>query len=40
MDRAVEKDGVGRELYQLSSRVYNGVELDLEETYRLSLIHI
>ncbi|MBK9343591.1 MAG: DUF885 domain-containing protein [Dehalococcoidia bacterium] len=34
MDRAVEKDGVGRELYQLSSRVYNGVELDLEETYR------
>ncbi|MGB4862315.1 MAG: DUF885 domain-containing protein [Tepidiformaceae bacterium] len=33
MDRAVERDGVGRELYQLSSRVYNGVELDLEETY-------
>lgn len=34
MDRAVERDGVGRDLYQLSSRVYNGVELDLEETYR------
>ena len=34
MDRAVEKDVVGRELYQLSSRVYNGVELDLEETYQ------
>ncbi len=34
MDRAVEQDGVGRELYQLSSRVYNGIELDLEETYR------
>ena len=34
MERAVERDGVGRELYQLSSRVYNGVELDLEETYR------
>ena len=33
MDRAVERDGVGRELYQLSSRVYNGIELDLEETY-------
>jgi len=33
MDHAVERDGVGRELYQLSSRVYNGVELDLEETY-------
>jgi uncharacterized protein (DUF885 family) len=34
MDRAVERDGVGRELYQLSSRVYNGIELDLEETYQ------
>lgn len=33
MDHAVERDGVGRELYQLSSRVYNGVELDLEATY-------
>jgi uncharacterized protein (DUF885 family) len=33
MDRAVERDGVGRDLYQLSSRVYNGIELDLEETY-------
>ncbi len=33
MDRAVERDGVGRELYQLSSRTYNGIELDLEETY-------
>jgi uncharacterized protein (DUF885 family) len=34
IDSAVERDGVGRELYQLSSRVYNGIELDLEETYR------
>ena len=34
MDSAVERDGVGRDLYQLSSRVYNGVELDLEETYQ------
>ena len=34
MDRAVERDGVGRDLYQLSSRVYNGIELDLEETYQ------
>lgn len=33
MDLAVEKDGVGRDLYQLSSRGYNGIELDLEETY-------
>lgn len=33
MERAVEKDGVGREMYQLSSRIYNGIELDLEETY-------
>lgn len=33
MDRAIEKDGVGRDLYQLSSRVYNGIELDLEQTY-------
>ena len=33
MDRAVERDAVGRELYQLSSRVHNGVQLDLEETY-------
>ena len=33
MDGAVERDGVGRDLYQLSSRVYNGIELDLEETY-------
>lgn len=34
MDGAVERDAVGRDLYQLSSRVYNGIELDLEETYR------
>lgn len=34
MDRAVERDGVGRDLYQLSSRVYNGVEVHLEETYQ------
>jgi uncharacterized protein (DUF885 family) len=34
MDSAVERDGVGRDLYQLSSRAYNGIELDLEETYQ------
>lgn len=35
MDRAVERDGVGRELsVDCSSRVYNGIELDLEETYQ------
>lgn len=33
-DAAVERDGVGRERYQLSSRVYNGTELDLDETYQ------
>jgi len=33
MDHAVERDAVGRDLYQLSSRVYNGIELDLQETY-------
>ncbi len=33
-DAAVEKDGVGRERYQLGSRVYNGTELDLDETYQ------
>ena len=33
MERAVERDAVGRDLYQLSSRASNGIELDLEETY-------
>jgi len=34
MDGAVDRDGVGRDLYQLSSRVFNGTSLDLEDTYR------
>jgi len=33
MDSAVERDGVGRDLYQLMARAFTGVELDLEETY-------
>lgn len=33
MDTAIERDAVGSELYQLSSRSFNGIELDLEETY-------
>ena len=33
MDSAVERDAVGREVYQLMARVFTGVELDLEETY-------
>lgn len=32
-DAAPEKDGVGRERYQLNARMYNGATLDLEETY-------
>jgi uncharacterized protein (DUF885 family) len=32
-DAAAEADGVGRERYQLASRSYNGIVLDLEETY-------
>jgi uncharacterized protein (DUF885 family) len=33
-DAAVERDGVGRERYALESRRFNGIELDLDETYR------
>ena len=32
--RAAERDVVGEERYSLAARVYNGVELDLRETYR------
>ena len=32
-DGATETDGVGRERYQLASRSYNGITLDLDETY-------
>ena len=32
--KADERDGSGRERYALNSRVFNGTELDLEETYR------
>ena len=28
------RDGVGPDRYQLNSRFYNGITLDLEETYR------
>ena len=31
---AAERDAVGEERYSLAARVYNGIELDLEETYR------
>lgn len=31
---ATTRDGVGRERYSLAARSYNGIELDLEETYR------
>ena len=31
--RAAERDAVGEERYSLAARVYNGVELDLRETY-------
>jgi uncharacterized protein (DUF885 family) len=34
LDAAVEADGVGAERYQLASRGYNGLELDLEATYQ------
>ena len=33
MNSAVDQDGVGRDRYALHSRSYNGVDLDLEETY-------
>jgi uncharacterized protein (DUF885 family) len=32
--KATERDGAGRERYALNSRVFNGADLDLEETYR------
>jgi uncharacterized protein (DUF885 family) len=32
--KADDRDGSGRERYALNSRVFNGAELDLEETYR------
>ena len=31
---AAERDAVGEERYSLAARVYNGIELDLRETYR------
>lgn len=34
MSSATSTDGVGRERYSLAARSFNGVELDLEETYR------
>ncbi len=34
MSSAAGEDGVGRERYSLASRSFNGIELDLEETYR------
>ena len=33
LPNADERDAVGRERYSLSSRAFNGVELDLEDTY-------
>jgi uncharacterized protein (DUF885 family) len=33
LPRATERDAAGRERYQLTSRQFNGCELDLEETY-------
>ena len=33
MNSAVDQDGVGHDRYALHSRSYNGVDLDLEETY-------
>jgi len=34
MEVATERDGVGEDRYQLSSRAFNGIELDLRETYQ------
>ncbi len=31
---AAERDAVGEERYSLAARVYNGIELDLQETYK------
>ena len=33
LDKAVGRDSVGRDRYALASRTYNGIEVDLEETY-------
>ncbi len=33
LDGATERDAVGPERYQLNARVYNGITLDLEQTY-------
>lgn len=33
MEAATERDGVGEDRYQLSSQAFNGIELDLRETY-------
>ena len=33
-DVASDVDGAGRERYQLAARAYNGIELDLDETYQ------
>ncbi len=33
-DGATERDGVGRERYALSARAFNGIDLDLDETYQ------
>ncbi len=34
MSAAASEDGVGKERYALSARSFNGIDLDLEETYR------
>ena len=34
LPNAAERDAVGRERYALSARAFNGIELDLEETYQ------
>jgi len=34
LPKAAERDGSGSDRYALNSRVFNGAELDLEETYR------
>jgi uncharacterized protein (DUF885 family) len=34
LPQATESDAAGRERYEMNSRVFNGAELDLEDTYR------
>ena len=34
LSAATDQDGVGKERYALAARSYNGIDLDLEETYR------